>query len=89
MNNPMKKKKLGILTMKTTIIEVLEPNKLDKQSTRQAEERICELKARSETDHQMQDKNIVLETRKTAWIEEVQYRSNRNSRRRLEVIERK
>lgn len=74
--------------MKTTIIEVLEPNKLDKQSTRQAEERICELKARSETDHKMQDKNIMLETRKTAWIE-VRYRSHRSSRRRLEVIERK
>lgn len=84
MNSPVKKKQLKGLTMKTIIIEVLMPNKLQKLSTGQTEKRICELKASNETDHKMQDRNAVLETRETAWIDKVHSRSNRNSRRQLE-----
>lgn len=80
----MRKKQLRGLTMKTTIIEVLMPSKLQKLSTGQTEKRICELKARNETDHKMQDRNAVLETRETAWIDKVHYRSSTNSRRKLE-----
>lgn len=60
------------------------PSKLQKLSTGQTEKRICELKARNETDHKMQDRNAVLETRETAWIDKVHYRSSTNSRRKLE-----
>ena len=70
--------------MKTTVIEVLMPSKLQKLSTGQTEKRICELKSRNETDRKMQDRNAVLETRETAWIDKVHSRSNRNSRRKLE-----
>lgn len=68
----MKKKKLGTLTMNTIIIEILKPSKLEKQSSRQAEKRICELRARNEADHKMQDRNIALETRKSVLTEEAQ-----------------
>lgn len=80
----MRKKQLRGLTMKTTITEVLMPSKLQKLSTGQTEKRICELKARNETDHKMQDRNAVLETREAAWIDKVHYRSSTNSRRKLE-----
>lgn len=80
----MRKKQLRGLTMKTTIIEVLMPSKLQKLLTGQTEKRICELKARNETDHKMQDRNAMLETRETAWIDKVHYRSSTNSRRKLE-----
>lgn len=68
----MKKKKLGTLTMNTIIIEILKPSKLEKQSSRRAEKRICELRARNEADHKMQDRNIALETRKSVLTEEAQ-----------------
>lgn len=68
----MKKKKLGTLTVNTIIIEILKPSKLEKQSSRQAEKRICELRARNEADHKMQDRNIALETRKSVLTEEAQ-----------------
>ena len=60
------------------------PSKLQKLSTGQTEKRICELKARNETDHKMQDRNAVLETREAARIDKVHYRSSTNSRRKLE-----